>query len=91
MHNTSHWLGLDVHDAGLYRVGGEDRLLEPRMVFSVEPGIYIAKDAEEADARFRGIGVRIEDAVVITPDGHENLSAAIPKAPAELETLIGNS
>jgi Xaa-Pro aminopeptidase len=91
MHNTSHWLGLDVHDAGLYRVGGEDRPLEPRMVFSVEPGLYIAKDAEEADARFRGIGVRIEDDVAITPDGHENLTAAIPKAPEELEALVGNS
>jgi Xaa-Pro aminopeptidase len=61
------------------------------MVFSVEPGIYIAKDADEVDARFRGIGVRIEDDVIITPDGSENLTAAIPKAPEELEALVGEA
>jgi len=91
MHNTSHWLGLDVHDVGLYRVGGEPRPLERGMVFTVEPGIYVADDDEAVDARFRGIGVRIEDDVTITTDGYENLNAALPKAPEELEALIADA
>jgi Xaa-Pro aminopeptidase len=89
MHTTSHWLGLDVHDVGSYRVDGEPRRLEPGQVFTVEPGLYVSKDDEQADPRFRGIGIRIEDDVVITADGHENLTAAIPKAPDELEALVG--
>jgi Xaa-Pro aminopeptidase len=88
MHSTSHWLGLDVHDVGSYRVGGAPRVLEPGMVFTVEPGVYVAPDLAQADARFRGIGVRIEDDVVITPGGHENLTAGIPKDPDELEALV---
>jgi Xaa-Pro aminopeptidase len=88
MHSTSHWLGLDVHDVGSYRVDGEPRRLEPGQVFTVEPGLYIAKDDEKVDPRFRGIGIRIEDDIVITEAGHENLTAAIPKATAELEALI---
>jgi Xaa-Pro aminopeptidase len=90
MHSTSHWLGLDVHDAGSYRVAGEPRRLEPSQVFTVEPGLYVAKDAEKADPRFRGIGIRIEDDIAITEGGHENLTAAIPKAPDELEALVGD-
>jgi len=88
MHNTSHWLGLDVHDVGTYRSHGEPRPLEPGMVFTVEPGIYVAETHEEVDARFRGIGVRIEDDVVVTRDGHENLTGAIPKLPDDLEALV---
>jgi Xaa-Pro aminopeptidase len=91
MHNTSHWLGLDVHDVGLYRVGGEPRPLERGMVFTVEPGIYVADDDEAVDPRFRGIGVRIEDDVTITTDGYENLNTALPKAPEELEALIADA
>jgi Xaa-Pro aminopeptidase len=87
MHSTSHWLGLDVHDVGSYKVDGEPRPLESGMVFTVEPGVYIAPDAEDADPRFRGIGVRIEDDIAIGPDGHENLTAAIPKEPDELEAM----
>jgi Xaa-Pro aminopeptidase len=90
MHNTSHWLGLDVHDVGSYRVGGEPRVLEPGLVFTVEPGLYVPADDEKADARFRGIGVRIEDDVVVTADAHENLTAAIPKDPDELEALVAD-
>jgi Xaa-Pro aminopeptidase len=90
MHTTSHWLGLDVHDVGAYKVGGEPRKLEPGMVFTVEPGVYVAESNEEADPRFRGVGVRIEDDVAITTGGHENLSAAIPKAPEELEALVSD-
>ncbi len=88
MHSTSHWLGLDVHDVGSYRVDGEPRRLEPGQVFTVEPGLYVPKDDEKGDPRFRGIGVRIEDDVVITETGHENLTAAIPKATDDLEALI---
>jgi Xaa-Pro aminopeptidase len=88
MHMTSHWIGLDVHDVGAYRVGGEPRTLEPGLVFSVEPGLYVAEDDERADPRLRGIGVRIEDDVVITESGHENLTAAIPVAPDEVEALV---
>lgn len=91
MHNTSHWLGLDVHDVGLYQVDGEPRPLEPAMVFTVEPGIYIACDQEGIDPRFWGIGVRIEDDVALTTDGCENLTAAIPTAVDDLEALVGES
>ncbi len=88
MHQTSHWLGLDVHDVGSYRPGGEPRRLEPGMVFTVEPGLYVAPSLEDVDPRFRGIGVRIEDDVVVTAEGCEVLTAAIPKAPEELEALV---
>jgi Xaa-Pro aminopeptidase len=88
MHSTSHWLGLDVHDVGSYKVDGEPRRLEPGHVFTIEPGVYLAPDLDLPDDRFRGIGVRIEDDVAITSEGHENLSAAIPKDPDEIEALV---
>lgn len=88
MHNTSHWLGLDVHDVGSYRADGEPRSLEAGMVFTIEPGIYIAERDESVPPEFRGIGVRIEDDVAITANGHENLTAAIPKTPADIEALV---
>ncbi|HXR25166.1 MAG TPA: aminopeptidase P N-terminal domain-containing protein [Candidatus Binataceae bacterium] len=87
MHRTSHWLGMDVHDVGLYRVGGESRTLEPGMVLTVEPGIYIASDDAVAPEEFRGIGIRIEDDVLVIPDGHEVMTAAVPKAVADVEAL----
>ena len=87
MHRTSHWLGMDVHDVGLYRVGGESRTLEPGMVLTVEPGIYIAPDDTVAPEEFRGIGIRIEDDVLVTPDGNEVMTSAVPKAVADLEAL----
>ncbi len=89
MHLTSHWLGLDVHDAGAYTVGGKPRPLEPGMVITVEPGLYIAADCEDAPAELRGIGVRIEDDILITADGRENLTAACPKDVADLEAICG--
>ena len=88
MHNTSHWLGLDVHDVGSYAVDGKPRPLEPGMVFTIEPGLYVPADDETAPAALRGIGVRIEDDVVITADGCENLTAAIPKHPADVEAWM---
>jgi Xaa-Pro aminopeptidase len=87
MHRTSHWLGMDVHDVGLYRVGGESRRLEPAMVLTVEPGIYIAADNERAPEKFRGIGIRIEDDVLVTDAGCEVMTAAVPKQIADLEAL----
>jgi Xaa-Pro aminopeptidase len=88
MHSTSHWLGLDVHDVGHYARQGDPRPLEPGMVFTVEPGIYIAANASDAPEHLRGIGVRIEDDVVITVDGHENLNASIPKQIDEIESAV---
>jgi Xaa-Pro aminopeptidase len=88
MHRTSHWLGLDVHDVGAYSRDGQPRRLEPGMVLTVEPGLYVPAHDENAPEELRGIGVRIEDDVVITGDGHENLSAAIPKRPADVEALV---
>ena len=79
MHRTGHWLGLDVHDQGRYHLGGKSRKLEAGMVTTVEPGLYVAPDDASVDARWRGLGVRIEDDVLVTPGGHENLTAAIPK------------
>jgi Xaa-Pro aminopeptidase len=89
MHRTGHWLGLDVHDVGLYEENGTSRRLEPGMVLTVEPGLYIAADAAAAPDRFRGIGVRIEDDVLVTATGHEILTAAAPKTIAEVEALRG--
>ncbi|MFT5287203.1 MAG: Xaa-Pro aminopeptidase, partial [Planctomycetota bacterium] len=79
MHKTGHWLGLDVHDCGTYYIDGESRLLEPGMVTTVEPGLYVAANEETVEARWRGIGIRIEDDILITAGGNENLTAAIPK------------
>lgn len=87
MHRTSHWLGMDVHDVGLYRVDGSSRALEPSMVLTVEPGIYVSPDDESAPEQMRGVGIRIEDDVLVTAEGHEVLTAAIPKTIDEVEAL----
>ncbi len=86
MHRAGHWLGLDVHDVGLYRIAGESRTLEAGMVLTVEPGCYI-RPADNVPEEFWDIGVRIEDDVLVTADGHENLTAAAPKSITELEAL----
>ena len=86
MHRTSHWLGLDVHDVGSYRLAdGSPRPLEPGMVFTIEPGLYIARDDEQAPKQFRGIGIRIEDDILVTAQGHENLTAEIPRTVEDVE------
>ena len=90
MHKTSHWLGLDLHDVGNYGSDGNHRPLEPGMVFTVEPGLYVAADDEDADAEFRGIGVRIEDDIAITEDGCENLTESIATDPEDVEALVTN-
>jgi Xaa-Pro aminopeptidase len=87
MHRTSHWLGRDVHDVGRYKVDGAARPLEPGMVFTVEPGLYVPATADDVPAAFRGTGIRIEDDVLITADGNEVLSAAAPKLVPEVEAL----
>jgi Xaa-Pro aminopeptidase len=87
MHGTSHWLGLDVHDAGAYTQAGKARPLAPGMVITVEPGLYIGAEAPDVPDAFRGIGVRIEDDVLVTRDGHEVLTAACPKEIEELERI----
>ena len=87
MHRTGHWLGLDVHDVGQYRIDGAARPLEPGMVLTVEPGLYIAEDLDGVSGDYRGIGVRIEDDVLVTDAGHEVLSAAIPKEVDAIEAI----
>lgn len=88
MHNSGHWLGLDVHDAGSYKIKNEWRPLEPGMVLTVEPGLYISKDIPGVDKRWWSIGVRIEDDVLVTPTGHEVLTADLPVAVDEIEALM---
>lgn len=91
MHRTGHWLGMDVHDVGDYKVGDEWRVLEPGMVLTVEPGLYVAADDDTVDARWRGIGIRIEDDVLVTEKGRKILTAAAPKDPDEIEALMAKA
>ncbi len=88
MHRTGHWLGLDVHDVGDYRVQDQWRQLEPGMALTVEPGLYVAPDDDTVDEQWRGIGIRIEDDVVVTKDGCEVLTHEVPKDVAEIERLM---
>jgi len=88
MHRTGHWLGMDVHDVGDYKVGEEWRVLEPGMVMTIEPGIYIAPGTRGVPKRFHGIGIRIEDDVVVTRTGVEVLTARAPKDPDEIEGIM---
>ncbi len=88
MHRTGHWLGMDVHDVGDYRVGEEWRVFEPGMTLTVEPGIYVGPSQRGVATKWRGIGVRIEDDVLVTRSGNEVLSAGVPKAPSEVEHLV---
>jgi Xaa-Pro aminopeptidase len=88
MHRTGHWLGMDVHDVGDYKVGGEWRVLEPGMVLTVEPGLYIPAGSRGVSRKWWNIGIRIEDDVLVTRDGHEVLSAAAPKTVAEIESAM---
>lgn len=89
MHRTSHWLGMDVHDVGRYHSDRKPRLLEPGMVITVEPGIYVAEGDENVAPEFRGIGIRIEDDVVITTGEPEVLTEAAPKTIEAVEAACG--
>jgi Xaa-Pro aminopeptidase len=90
MHRTGHWLGLDVHDAGDYKRDGKWRQLEPGMTLTVEPGCYI-RPADNVPEAFWNIGVRIEDDVLVTPDGCEVLTSATPKSVTDVEALVGTA
>lgn len=89
-HKSGHWLGLDVHDVGEYRVDGESRLLEPGMVLTIEPGIYVPPDASGVEAKWRGIGIRIEDDVAIARDGHEVLGPGLARTADEVEAFMAD-
>jgi len=89
-HKTGHWLGLDVHDVGEYRFDGESRLLEPGMVFTIEPGVYISPDDTTVDAKWRGIGIRTEDDVLVTRDEPEVLTNALARSADEIEALMAS-
>ncbi|MCP4840610.1 MAG: Xaa-Pro dipeptidase, partial [Halieaceae bacterium] len=88
MHRVGHWLGLDVHDVGDYRVAEEWRVLEPGMVMTVEPGLYIPADDLSVAKKWRGIGIRIEDDVLVTEDGCEVMTSWAPKTTKEIEALM---
>ncbi len=88
MHRTGHWLGMDVHDVGEYKVGEEWRLLEPGMVMTVEPGIYIPRGTKGVSKEWQGIGIRIEDDVAVTKGDPEVLSDRVPTDPDEIERLM---
>src|SRR5690554_8129564 len=88
MHKTGHWLGMDVHDVGEYRIDGQWRILEEGMVLTIEPGLYIAPDDESVEPKWRGIGIRIEDEVVVTKTGHKVLSTGVVKEIADIEALM---
>jgi len=90
-HKTGHWLGLDVHDVGDYRLAGDSRMLEPGMVFTIEPGLYVSADDRSVEARWRGIGIRTEDDVLITEDGHQVLTAALARSADEIEEEMAAS
>lgn len=88
MHKTGHWLGMDVHDVGDYKIDGEWRMLEPGMVLTVEPGLYIPEGMRGVAKKWQGIGIRIEDDVLVTKDGHEVLTSDVPKEIDEIEALM---
>ncbi len=88
MHRTGHWLGMDVHDVGEYKVGDKWRSLEPGMAMTVEPGLYVAPDDMSVDEQWRGIGIRIEDDVVVTRSGCTVLTDGVPKQVKEVEQLM---
>ncbi|MDP3705423.1 MAG: Xaa-Pro aminopeptidase [Legionellaceae bacterium] len=88
MHSSGHWLGLDVHDCGRYKIDGVWRSLEPGMVLTVEPGLYIQAGMDGVDQRWWGIGVRIEDDILVTVDGHENLTADLMVEISDIEAYM---
>jgi Xaa-Pro aminopeptidase len=87
MHGLGHFLGMDVHDVGRYRLDTGARPLAPGNVITVEPGLYVAEDAADVPDRFRGVGIRIEDDVVVTAEGRRVLTDKVPKQIEEIEEL----
>jgi len=90
MHRTGHWLGMDVHDVGDYKVEDEWRVFEPGMVLTVEPGIYIPANIKGVNKKWHNIGIRIEDDVLVTKDGHEVLTFGVPKQVDDVEALMAS-
>lgn len=90
-HGIGHWLGMDVHDIGLTEINGEPRPLEAGFVMTIEPGLYIPREAQGVPDALRGLGIRIEDDILVTADGHENMTAGCPKEISELEAIIGKA
>lgn len=88
MHRTGHWLGMDVHDVGRYKIDGQWRELEPGMVLTVEPGLYVSADQDTVAKKWRGIGIRIEDDVLVTKGGCKVLTAGVPKSVKQIEALM---
>jgi Xaa-Pro aminopeptidase len=91
MHRTGHWLGMDVHDVGDYKVDDEWRLLEPGMVMTIEPGIYVDQQARRVAKRWRGIGIRIEDDVAVTRKGPDVLTRKLPASVEDIESLMAST
>jgi Xaa-Pro aminopeptidase len=87
MHKIGHWLGLDVHDAGDYMEGEDYMKFKPGMITTIEPGIYISSSLD-VDEKWKGIGIRIEDDILVTKNGNENLTKKVPSDPAEIESLM---
>jgi len=88
MHRTGHWLGMDVHDVGDYKIGDAWRLLEPGMVLTIEPGLYVAPGTRGVPPELRNLGIRIEDDVLVTEGEPEVLTEGVPKSVAEIEALM---
>ena len=91
MHKTGHWLGMDVHDVGEYKIGDDWRTFEPGMVTTIEPGIYLSETIRGLPKRYANIGIRIEDDVLVTKTGHEVLSTGVPKEMDDIEALMADS
>ena len=88
IHRTGHWLGMDVHDVGDYKVGDEWRVLEPGMVMTVEPGIYIPAGMRGVPRRYWNTGIRVEDDVAVVAEGHEILTDDVPRTPDDIESAM---
>ena len=88
MHKTGHWLGLVVHDVGDYKVDNQWRVFESGMITTIEPGIYISQSLADVDAQWLGIGIRIEDDILVTKDGNQNLSKKVPKTIEQIEQVM---
>jgi len=90
VHRTGHWLGMDVHDVGDYKIGGEWRVLEPGMVMTIEPGLYVSAGDKQVARKWWNTGVRIEDDVLVTRKGHKVLTSAAPKSIDDIEAIVGS-
>lgn len=91
MHRIGHWLGMDVHDVGDYKINQEWRKLQAGMVLTIEPGLYIPENCKTIDKQWRGIGIRIEDDILVTKEGHEVLTNGVPKTIVDIEAVMNST